>query len=40
MGIAGSWGDTMDEEQVLAALRKLNETGSIFDDITIWVDGQ
>jgi hypothetical protein len=40
MGIAGSWGDTMDDEQVLAALRKLNETGSIFDDITIWVDGQ
>ena len=38
MGIASSWGDTMDDEQVLAALRKLNSTGSMFDDITIRVD--
>ena len=34
MGFAASWGDTMDDEQVLAALRKLNQTGSMFDDIT------
>jgi hypothetical protein len=38
MGIASSWGDTMDDEQVLAALRKLNSTGSMFDDITIRAD--
>ena len=40
MAIADSWGDTMDDEEVLAALRKLNSTGSIFDDITIRVDGE
>ena len=34
IGIAASWGDTMDDEQVLAALRKLNQTGSMFDDVT------
>ena len=33
-GIAASWGDTMDDEQVLAALRKLNQTSSMFDDVT------
>jgi hypothetical protein len=27
MAIAESWGDTMDDEEVLAALRKLNSTG-------------
>ena len=31
MGIAHCWGDTMDDEQVLAALRILNATGSWFD---------
>lgn len=39
-GIASSWGDTMGDEQVLAALRKLNSTGSMFDDITIRADDQ
>jgi hypothetical protein len=34
IGIAASWGDTMDDEQVLAALRKLNQTSSMFDDVT------
>ncbi|GLS30732.1 hypothetical protein SAMN04488498_1294 [Mesorhizobium albiziae] len=32
--IVHSWGDTLDDEQVLAALRKLNNTGSMFDDVT------
>jgi hypothetical protein len=32
--IASSWGDTMDNGQVLAALRALNQTGSMFDNIT------
>ena len=31
MGIAASWGYTMDDEQALAALHKLNETGSSLD---------
>ncbi|GLS30784.1 hypothetical protein SAMN04488498_1412 [Mesorhizobium albiziae] len=34
MGIAGSWGDTMDDNEVLAALRRLNKAGSIFEYIT------
>ena len=34
MGITGSWGETMDDQQVLAALHKLNEIGSMFDGIT------
>ena len=38
MAIAESWGDTMDDEEVLAALRKLNSTGSMFDDVTIRSD--
>ena len=33
MAIVCSWGETMDDHQVLAALRKLNRTGSSFDDI-------
>lgn len=38
MAITGSWGDTMDDRQVLEALRKLNRTGSMFDDITDTAD--
>jgi hypothetical protein len=38
MAIAGSWGDTMDDRQVLEALRKLNRTGSMFDDVTHTAD--
>ena len=34
MAIAKSWGDTMDDEEMLAALRELNQTGSMFDDVT------
>jgi hypothetical protein len=33
-GIIESWGDTMNDHQVLDTLRKLNRTGSMFDDIT------
>ncbi|MCV3241783.1 hypothetical protein [Mesorhizobium sp. ZC-5] len=33
MAIVCSWGDTMDDRQVLAGLRKLNRTGSSFDDV-------
>ncbi|GLS30750.1 hypothetical protein SAMN04488498_12919 [Mesorhizobium albiziae] len=32
--IVSSWGDTMDDRQVLDALRKLNRTALVFDDIT------
>jgi hypothetical protein len=32
--IISSWGDTMDDCQVLEALRKLNQTGIVFDEIT------
>ena len=38
LSIATRWGDTMDDRQVLDALRKLNQRGSIFDDITDTVD--
>ena len=31
MKIAHCWGDIMDDEQVLEALRSLNATGSLFD---------
>ncbi|GLS30743.1 hypothetical protein SAMN04488498_12915 [Mesorhizobium albiziae] len=34
MGITGSWGDTMDDNEVLAALRRLNKANSIFEYIT------
>ena len=30
MVIQESWGETMNDAQVLAALRKLNKTGSVF----------
>ena len=31
MGIAHCWGDTMDDQEVIAALRILSRTGSWFD---------
>ncbi len=34
MAIEGTWGDTMDNREVLVALRKLNRRGSLFDDVT------
>ncbi len=34
LAIQKSWGDTMSDVEVLTALRKLNERGSIVDDIT------
>jgi hypothetical protein len=34
MAISSSWGDTMDDNEVLAALRRLNKAGSIFEYIT------
>jgi hypothetical protein len=34
LAVEGSWGETMVDRQVLAALRKLNRTGPSFDDIT------
>jgi hypothetical protein len=32
--ITGSWGTTMDDHEVLEALRTLNRRGSMFDDNT------
>ena len=34
MAISSSWGDAMDDNEVLAALCRLNKVGSIFEYIT------
>ncbi|GLS29981.1 hypothetical protein SAMN04488498_104314 [Mesorhizobium albiziae] len=40
MAISSSWGDTMDDNEVLAALRRLNKAGSIFEHITHRADDE
>ena len=33
LGVIGSWGDTLSDDEVLAALRRLNAGGRLFDEV-------
>lgn len=35
LGIVGSWGDTYSDEEVADELKRFNDTGSTFDEISI-----
>lgn len=33
LGIIGSWGDTLEDSEVLAMLKRWNETGKVLDEV-------